>query len=372
MLSYISKEIIYPVLPVYLTIGLGLSPFFMGLVEGTTKALSSITKFYSGFYSDQKQNRKKYIIIGLFGTLSQNIMFFLINNPLGILFASMMDRFGHAIKTAPADATLVENSPHHHHSLIIGLKKAFDKLGASIGIIITFFLVANVLTINFKLIFLIAIIPALFSVLLAFFIKQKNLRKKLNINISHFSTNMQFYFILIFFSAIGNSTKAFLLLRVNHLGFTAHEVIFLYLTTTLSSMVFSLLIGIISHNFAKNKLIAIAYFIFGLTYLGLAIGSNPIFIVICFILHGLFIALISIAAKGYILQNSPKEMIATAIGINECLIGLASLPAILIASGLWILFNPEASFFFSSIIAFISTFLAFKYLKNNHARDYLG
>jgi len=359
-----SKEIIYPILPIYFTLTLGLSPIIIGLIQGLTKAFASITKFYSGFYSDQKQSRKKLIILGYLGMFGQNILLLFMNNPFGILFATFLDRFGLAIKTAPQDTTLASVSPNNKHALVIGFKKTLDKLGASIGIIIAAFLLFSV---NFKSIFLIASIPAFFSVILVFLIKQRRLRKIVKISLKDFNSNVQLYFGLVFLSTIGNSTKVFLLLRVAHMGFSSQEVIFLYLVTTLTTCLVSIPIGnLVDKINAKNKLIATAYLIFGLAYFILFATNQDFLIIFAFILHGIFIALISISAKAFILDNINPKMIATGIGINECLVGLGSLPATIIASSLWSIFSPDISFLFSAIIAFLSSFIAFKYLKNNH------
>ena len=353
MLAYISKEMIFPIMPLYLTGSLGLAPAFVSLIEGITKALASIVKFYSGYYSDKKKQRKKFIMIGFTGLLLNKLLLITFHSWPWIVMAKLFERFGKAIKLAPQDAILIENSPTNKKGVIIGLQRTFDKLGAALGIIIAYLLITKKVT-NYQMIFVLAALPLLVGLFLLFFIKQEPERKLTQIDFKKFSRNIQLFFMIAFISALGNSTESILILKAHSSGFSSASVILLYLLATLTAGLLAYPIGKLCDKVSKKYIIASAHSIFGLAYFALAITNQTLIIIIAFILYGLFEALISVGAKAYIIENTPSEMKATALGINECLIGLASLPAAVIAGGLWHYFGPNMAFYASTFIAFVS------------------
>jgi len=357
MLSYISKEMVYPILPLYLVNTLGLTPYFIGLIEGISKSLASILKFYSGYLSDMKKERKKLVIIGYMGAFLHKVILLIGNSWFFVLLAKLFERFGKGIRVAPKDALLADASKSKKYGQAFGLQRAFDKLGAVIGIIISYILVIKIIDIDYKLIFFISAIPILVGIILLFFIKQEKVRGTFLIDLKNFSSQMKLYFFIVFFSSLGNSTKSYLLLKATANGVSSSMVIIFYLLANLTTCLVAYPIGKYCDKFNKSTILALAYFVFAITYLGLAIFSSPLIIAMLFILYGIFIALISVGSKAFIIENITADMRATAFGINECLVGLATLPASIIAGILWTTFNPNISFYFSFIIAFVSSLL---------------
>ena len=353
-LAYISKEMVYPILPLYLSASLGLTPAFIGLLEGVTKSISSLLKFYSGYFSDKKQNRKIFVIIGFTGDFIHKLFLFLSTSWVWVIGAKTIEKFGKAIRTAPRDAIMAESVPDNKKGKIFGIQRTFDKLGAVIGIIISYILITVFVTTDYKSIFLISTIPIGLGIVLTLFLKSDSSRSIINIDFNKFNRTMKIFFIAVFISSLGNSTKAFLLLKATDSGFSPGNVILLYLLANLTTCLFAYPAGKLADKISKRTIISLAYLIFGVSYLGLAIFTNHIIVALMFVLYGLFIAIISVGGKAFIVENTPYEMKATAIGITECLIGLASLPSSIIAGILWQLFNPNIAFYFSALLAFIS------------------
>jgi MFS family permease len=348
---------VYPILPLYLTSTLGIEPAIVGLVEGLSKSITGIVKFYSGYFSDKKSSRKYLIIIGYFGTLLHKILLFFSNNWIWILISKVIERLGKSIRLAPRDAMISESGLEK--GKVFGIQRTFDKLGAVIGIIISYFLITKLDDIDYKQIFLIAIIPSFIVVIILFFLKQDSDRKLINIDLSKFSKKIQLFFIIIFISSLGNSTKSFLLLKAADNGFDSSNVILLYLLANITTCILAYFIGKLCDKASKKLIISISYLLFGFIYLLFGLTGNHIIITILFILYGVYIALISISVKTFIVTNVPDDMKATALGINECLIGFASLPATIIAGLLWSTLGSDMSFYFSAIIGFISSILMY-------------
>ena len=59
-----ASEMIYPLLPVFLTAVLGAGPAALGIVEGVAEATASLLKLYSGYLSDRVSKRKGWIVAG--------------------------------------------------------------------------------------------------------------------------------------------------------------------------------------------------------------------------------------------------------------------------------------------------------------------
>jgi len=364
MLAYISKEMIFPILPIYLSENIGLTPLIIGLIEGITKAITSIVKFYSGYFSDQKQNRKFFIILGYFGFLLNKGFLIISHDWLLVSVAKIIERLGKAIKLAPQDAILVESSPQKQKGLIIGLQRTLDKLGATIGIIIAYLLIKEKIA-NYQLIFLLAAIPIMISLVVLCFIKHPDERKITMIDFNDLPKNIQFFFIMAFISALANSTESILILKAYHSGFNPANIILLYFVATFTTCLFAYPVGKLCDYLPQNKIVACAHFIFAITYFGLALTNNSVIVLLLFIMYGIFEALISVGAKAFIITNTPAAMKATALGINECLIGLATLPATIMAGTLWSIFGPYVAFLWSAIISFTAASIIFLKLKNN-------
>ncbi|MCX5710520.1 MAG: MFS transporter, partial [Candidatus Omnitrophica bacterium] len=66
LLTDISSEMVYPILPVYLVSVLGASPAILGLIEGVAESTASLLKVFSGYFSDKIKLRKPFTIIGYF------------------------------------------------------------------------------------------------------------------------------------------------------------------------------------------------------------------------------------------------------------------------------------------------------------------
>jgi len=361
MLAYASKEMVFPILPLYLTTSLGVTPAIAGLIEGITKSISSVLKFYSGYISDKKNNHKFFIITGYIGALLHKIFIAISNFWALIVLAKIIDKLGKALRLAPTNAIIADCSPKNKSGAIFGIQKTFEKLGATIGITISYFLITKMVTIDYKNIFLISIIPISIAIILLFFIKQDKTRLRTDIDLSKLSNKMKLYFFVVFLSSLGNSTETFLLLKASHNGFNTANVIFLYLIATTATFLFAYCSGKLCDLVSSKNIICISYILFGIAYLGIATN----YMYASFILYGIYIALISTSSKVFIIENTPKEILASSLGMNECLIGFASLPATIITGYLWQKFNPSFPFYFSSIIAFLAALIFLLGTKKN-------
>lgn len=303
----------------------------------------------------KKKKRKGLVVIGYFGALLHKFFLFFSNNWLWVLIAKLVERFGKAILIAPKDAMIAESNLKNGKAF--GIQRTFDKLGAVIGIIISYFLIDKLFITDYKQVFLLSIIPVGIGISLLVFLKPNEDRKKIDINLKNFSKEIQLFFLIVFISSLGNSTKSFLLLKASDNGFSSSNVIILYLIANIVTCCLAYPVGKTCDKTSKKNIIFLSYFLFSIIYFVLGITQNHFITVLLFALYGLYISLISVSAKAFIVSNVPDDMKATALGINECLIGLSSLPATIIAGYLWSKFGSSMPFYFSSFITLIAALL---------------
>jgi MFS family permease len=161
----LSSEIIHALLPLFMTTTLGLSVAAVGLVDGIAEATANIAKVFSGYLSDRVGRRKPLILLGYGLAAASKPLFPLANGLLPILGARFADRIGKGIRGAPRDALIADVTDRDARGRAFGLRQSMDTIGAFAGPLIAIglmFLLAD----NMRLVFWIALLPALISVVL--------------------------------------------------------------------------------------------------------------------------------------------------------------------------------------------------------------
>ena len=128
LLNDTSSEIIYPLLPTFLALTLGASPFAIGAIEGIAESTASLLKLFSGYLSDKFNSRKLPVFFGY--ALSSIVRPFLafVLSWQQVLFVRLTDRVGKGIRGAPRDALLAAEVPSEKRGLAFGFNRAADHL----------------------------------------------------------------------------------------------------------------------------------------------------------------------------------------------------------------------------------------------------
>src|SRR3972149_6589195 len=110
LLTDVSSEMIYPLLPLFLTSVLGAGQMFVGLVEGLAESAASLTKLYSGLLSDRLGKRKSLVVTGYtFSTITRPLVAFALA-PWHVLAIRFADRLGQGLRTSPRDALIAAST----------------------------------------------------------------------------------------------------------------------------------------------------------------------------------------------------------------------------------------------------------------------
>jgi len=354
LLTDISSEMVYPVLPIYLVSTLGASPAILGLIEGIAESLASLLKVFSGYFSDKIKKRKPFAILGYAASGVGKFILF-ISSGWGMVLASrVIDRFGKGVRTAPRDALIAESSTAGKRGGAFGLHRAMDTAGAAIGVLWVYFLITRFHG-DFKHIFLFSLIPAFLGVLFLFAVKEKKAaavvpREKLQFNWRSLDKRLKLFFIFTFIFTLGNSSNQFLLLRAKNLGNPLPTVILLYLFYNLIYAWAVYPATRLSDKIGRKKLLVLGYLFYGLVYLGFALNNSPANFWFLFGLYGLYIAFTEGVEKALVADIAPQDLRATAIGLHATLVGIGLLPASLFAGLLWKYLGASAPFYFGGFM----------------------
>jgi len=376
----VASEMIYPIVPIFLTGILGAPVAIVGLIEGIAESTASILKVVSGWLSDKWRKRKPFVLVGYsFSAISKILLSLAYAWPF-VLIARFIDRFGKGTRTSARDALIAESSENSVRGKSFGFHRALDTLGAVVGPLIAL-LAIHFLDNKFRLIFFLAFIPASIGILLLlFFVKEK--KKEANsclpagttpyvfrFNWRNLDPSFKIFLLISFIFALGNSSDAFLILRAQNLGLSLILVVLTYVLFNFTYAIFSMPAGIISDRIGPKKVILTGFFLFSVVYLFFGLAHSSLLLWLLFPVYGIYMALTEGVGKAYISNFVPQEKTGTTFGVYQTTVGLCTFFASLIAGLLWTYIGVSAPFIFGSIMAVISAFLFIvlgKKIKNDY------
>lgn len=362
----LSSQMIFPLIPLYLTSVLGASAYVVGIVEGAAETTASLLKVVSGYWSDKIKKRKPFVLLGYGLSALAKPLFAIANSWSFVLGVRVTDRVGKGLRDAPRDALVAESCGKDVLGKAYGYQRSMDGFGSVLGAVAAFILLP---ILGYKNIFSLAIIPGIFAVLTVLFIKEKIANKNsvkkepLKINFGALSFNLKLFVIVTAIFSLGHFGYAFLLLKSKDMGFTDHTTIFLYAFFYLIYTIITIPAGIISDKIGRKPILLLGYILFAVTCVGLIFANSFYSLLFFFAVYGIFFALIDGTQRAFIVDLSPKELKATALGTLQTAIGIVALPGGFIAGLLWDKFGSTATFVYGAVLSIIALIL-FLFIKN--------
>ena len=341
----ISTEMMYPLIPGFIR-SLGGTNLLIGLIEGIAEATAALGKAAFGWLSDRLHHRKLFVMLG-YGVSAISKPFMGIaghwGTVLGLRFA---ERMGKGLRTPARDALLSESVSQKRRGLGFGFHRAMDSLGAAAGPLLgmlVLYLSGN----NTRLVFLVAVIPALIAICLLFFVREvKSLGNKIAEarRTGGLSRAFIWFTVVIVIFTLGNSSNAFLLLRAQDASVTPILIPLLWTIYNLVSALISPLAGALSDRIGRKATILVSFLVYSVIYFLFGLALSAVSVWLLFAGYGLYLGLSKGAFRAFIADLVPAERRATAYGVFETAIGLALLPASLIFGFLWDSFSAAAAF----------------------------
>ena len=345
----ISTEMLYPVLPVFLTQTLHATGSIVGLVEGFAQATQNVIQGFSGALSDKLQKRKSIALLGyLMAAIGKPLMGVATVWP-AVFGARLLDRLGSGIRSAPRDALIASSVDDENRGRAFGLEGIGDNAGAFLGPILAALLL-YALHVDTRMIFYVALIPGLCAFFMVLLVKERSVvaaaKSKIDASLWQFPKSYWAYLLVTALFNLGNSSNSFLILRTQDFGVSLETTILIYAGFNLVAALISYPAGALSDRFGRKNLLLASFVIFGVAYLGFALATGILMIAGLFVFYGLYEGIFRTVGKAFASDFVPAHLRAGGIGWFSTTVGLLQLIASIVAGLLWDKVGHAAVFYY--------------------------
>jgi len=357
-----ASEMIYPIVPLFLTTTLKAPTTIVGFIEGLAESFSSLLKVVFGWLSDKLGQRKPFVVLGYTASTFSKLILGLAQSWPLVLLGRAIDRLGKGLRTSPRDALIAESSSKDNRGLSFGFHRALDTLGAVLGPL-TAVLLLNLLGPNFRLIFFLAFLPGLLGLIILFLFVQEEKRnhsfafQDLGFQFRNIHPHFKIFLLVSIIFALGNSSDAFLILRAQNLGLPAFLVVLAYAFFNFTYAFLATPAGLLSDKIGPRRILLAGFFLFSFTYFLFGIVNKAILVWPLFFLYGLYMALTEGVSKAYIASLVPSRIVGSAFGLFQTIVGLCLFFASLLAGYLWAKISPHTPFLLGSFLALLAGLL---------------
>ncbi|MFH1150955.1 MAG: MFS transporter [Actinomycetota bacterium] len=359
-----SSEMIYPLLPIFLSSVLGAGAVAIGLVEGVAEGTASVLKGFSGYISDRVGRRKTLILAGYGLSTFAKPFFAAADTVWQVLVVRFVDRVGKGLRTAPRDAMIAETTDPSIRGKAYSFHRAMDTLGAVVGPAIAFllmWLLRGTGNSAYRWVFLAAFVPGLVSVLIIVFaIREKRSgarAERPHLSLRGLGRDYRALMLVVALFMLGNSSDAFLLLRARSLGMQVYLIPLLWMAFNLVYSVAAVPCGMLSDRIGRKKPLLIGFILYGFIYVGFGFAHRLVYVWLLMGAYGVFYGLTHGVMSAYVADLAPPAMKGTAFGVYHTTDGISRLLASVIFGLIWQssgTYGPSAAFFFGAGMAVLA------------------
>ncbi len=355
-----ASELVYPLVPLYLSGVLMAGPRVLGLIEGLAEALASLLKLWAGVMVDRSGRSKPWVVAGYgLAGLARPLIALVTGWPL-LLGLRLADRLAKAVRAAPRDALLAASIAPGQRGLAFGLHRAMDNAGAVIGPLLAWALLSAGMPL--AQVFLWAIIPGLFCLGLTLAVQEAPppaaAPPRFGWTLARLPQPLRRYLVVVALFTLGNSSNMFLLLRAKELGVDQAQVPLLWAAVSGVAALFAIPLGGLSDRVGRVRLLVAGYLAYALFYLGMAAWAEPGWrLYLLFGVYGVFMAATEGVERALLADLTPPEQRGAAFGWLNLTMGAMLLPASLLFGWLWEGLSATVAFSFSAGCALAAALL---------------
>lgn len=362
-----ASELLYPLIPLLITVVLGAPPIVLGIIEGAAEAAAGLTKLLSGKLSD-RYGRKPFVSSGYWLAAIGKTFVVTASSWSVVLLGRVTDRIGKGLRSSPRDALISDGIDKKDLGKAFGFHRAGDNLGAVIGPI---FALSGLMIFDndVKKVALFAIIPALLSGFLTFFVREsrvvvteKIIHKKVPL-----SNSLKRTIALLTLIQLLNIPDVLILLRLSNIGFSAQHVVALYILYYLVATLSALPAGALADRLPPAFAYAIGLSAFALSYITLGLTQNHKVAVLVIAIYGLFPAFTDGIGKSWIAKLSTQNERGYAQGVFQSAMNFAVLGAGIWGGAMW----QKSAVELPLVIAGVGAIVGIAVLLVNHFRNRL-
>ena len=362
-----ATESVYPLIPFFLTTVLGAGALSLGVIEGAAEAVNSLIKIVSGRRADRSRVKRPLVLLGYSISSAAKPFIAIVTGPIQVFVVRILDRVGKGIRGAPRDAMLASWATTKNRGRVYGVHQAMDNLGAVIGpALATVFLLLY--PGRYRTLFALTIIPGAISVLLLLLVPERGEpvavsehprdaedRASAELLPPRFT---RFMVILTIFS-LGNSTDAFLLLRLTQAAGSARFVPLMWAGIHVVKSTVSFVSGGWSDRIGRRAVISLGWIVYAIVYAGFAFSSTLSSLLTWFIVYGFYFGFAEGTEKALVADLAPTARRGTAFGIYNAVLGLGALAASIVFGVVWKLCGAPVAFGVGAGLASVATVLMF-------------
>jgi MFS family permease len=377
-----ASEAIYPLLPFFLTHVLGAGAVSLGIVEGAAEAVNSILKIWSGRAADRMVAKRRLVMAGYSISSLTRPLIAIARSWTHVFAVRTLDRVGKGIRGAPRDAMLAVYATPDTRGKVYGFHRAMDHAGAVLGpalasLFLLFYPGA------YRTLFALTIIPGAIAVILIFFVREETVAKvesgfsrtnsdaesgfsRTNSDVeSGFSRTdvlprqLKSFFLVLTLFTLGNSTDAFLLLRLTDVAGTAQYIPLIWAALHVVKAGVSIVGGSWSDRIGRRGVIALGWVIYAAVYVGFAVADSLVPLVVIFLVYGFYFGFAEGTEKALVADLAPASRRGFAFGVYYAVLGIGALAASVMFGIVWNAFGPGVAFGLGASLALAASALLF-------------
>jgi MFS family permease len=354
-----ATEMVYPIIPLFLTVTLGAPVAAVGVVEGIADGIATGLRPISGYLSDKYRRNKLLVLIG-YGLAAVMKPVIALANSWGVVASARgIDRVGKAIRNAPRDVIIADATPPEQRGRAFGFHRAMDSSGAVLGPLIALGFLYVFGKEHLRPLFVVALFPGLAALLILIKLPESTRPAGFRWEPGKLPWKgpYGFFVVVTLLFGIGNSSDAFLLLRAKNLGFSVPGVILAYALYNVLYAALSYPAGALSDRIGRLPIFATGLVIFALVYAGFGFVHRPALVWPLYAVYGAYIAFTDGIGRAIVLDNVPENVRGKAIGVWQGMYGATVLIAGVTAGLLWDKVSPSAPFFFGAAMSALAAVL---------------